>query len=76
MTLFSRYDFTYAVKETKEARAAKVVGLKLAQAVEGMDPLPSKAAALSSFPGDSWTGWITSDWITKRKPTTAMAGGA
>jgi hypothetical protein len=45
-----------STRETKAARAAKVACLKLAQAVEGRDPLPCKPAALVSFLSDSSTG--------------------
>jgi hypothetical protein len=64
-----------STQETKAARAAKVAGLKLAQAVEGIDPLPSKAAVLVKFSRRFLDGWTMSDWKTKQKPTTAMAGG-
>lgn len=53
---FYWYDFTIrgeryrgSTKETNEKRAAKIAGLKLAQAVEGSDPLPRKAPVLREF---------------------------
>jgi hypothetical protein len=53
---FYWYDFTVrgqryrgSTQETRAATAAKVADLKLAQAVEGTDPLPSKPAALVEF---------------------------
>jgi integrase len=53
---FYWYDFTVrgqryrgSTQETKAARAAKLAGLKLAQAVEGTDPLPRKAPVLVEF---------------------------
>ena len=52
-----------------------MAGLKVAQAVEGIDPLPSKAAVLVEFSRRFLDGWTMSDWKTKQKPTTAMAGG-
>ena len=78
---FYWYDFTVrgqryrgSTNETKAARAAKVAGLKLAHVVENTDPLPQKAPVLLEFAGASWNGWTRSDWKTKPKPTTAMAG--
>jgi site-specific recombinase XerD len=38
-----------STNETKEARASKIAGLKLAQVVENTDPLPRKAPVLSEF---------------------------
>src|SRR5437660_263968 len=35
---------------------------------------PKKLLCCWSFPGASWNGWTRSDWKTKPKPTTAMAG--
>jgi hypothetical protein len=53
---FYCYDFAVrgeryrgSTKETNEARAAKIAGLKLAQATEGSDPLPRKAPVLRDF---------------------------
>lgn len=53
---FYWYDFTVrgeryraSTKETTEARAAKIAGLKLAQVTEGTDPLPRKAPVLRAF---------------------------
>lgn len=38
-----------STKQTNKARAAKVAALKLAQATEGIDPLPQKAPVLKEF---------------------------
>lgn len=53
---FYWYDFAVrgeryrgSTKETNEARAAKIAGLKLAQITEGTDPLPRKAPVLRDF---------------------------
>ena len=53
---FYWYDFTVrgqryrgSTNETKEARASKGAGLKLAQVVENTDPLPRKAPVLREF---------------------------
>jgi len=53
---FYWYDFTVrgeryraSTKEATEARAAKIAGLKLAQVIEGTDPLPRKAPVLRAF---------------------------
>lgn len=53
---FYWYDFTVRGKryrgstnEAKAARASKVAGLKLAEAVENLDPLPRKAPVLLEF---------------------------
>ena len=53
---FYWYDFTMrgeryrgSTKETNEKRAAKIAGLKLAQAIEHTDPLPRKAPVLQEF---------------------------
>ncbi len=53
---FYWYDFTVrgqryrgSTQETNAARAAKVAGLKIAQAVEDIDPLPSKPVDLAEF---------------------------
>ncbi len=53
---FYWYDFAVrgeryrgSTKETNEARAAKIAGLKLARATEGTDPLPRKAPVLREF---------------------------
>ena len=53
---FYWFDFTVrgqryrgSTNETKAARAAKIAGLKLAQAVENADPLPKKAPVLLEF---------------------------
>ena len=53
---FYWYDFTVrgeryrgSTKETKEARAAKIAGLKLAQVTQGTDPLPRRAPVLREF---------------------------
>jgi len=53
---FYWYDFTIrgqryrgSTQETKAVRAAKIASLKLAQAVEGEDPLPRKPTALAEL---------------------------
>jgi integrase len=53
---FYWYDFTVrgerfrgSTKESNETRAAKIAGLKLAEAMEGTDPLPRRAPALKEF---------------------------
>ncbi len=53
---FYWYDFTIrgeryrgSTEETKEARAGKIAGLKLAAALEGTDPLDRKAPALREY---------------------------
>jgi len=53
---FYWYDFMVSgqryrgsTQETNVARAAKVAALKLAQSIEGADPLPGRAAALDEF---------------------------
>ena len=38
-----------STQETKAARSSNVAGLKLAQTVEGIDPLPSKSTSLDEF---------------------------
>lgn len=61
---FYWYDFTVrgeryrgSTKEANEARAAKIAGLKLAQATEGTDPLPRKAPVLREFSRD-FLRWV------------------
>ena len=53
---FYWYDFTVrsrrykgSTQETKADRASKVAGLRLAQVVEGTDPLPKKPSTLAEF---------------------------
>src|SRR5215467_443696 len=55
-SVFYWYDFTVrgerfrgSTKEANEGRAAKIAGLKFAQAMEGTDPLPRKVPRLSEF---------------------------
>ncbi len=64
---FYWYDFTVrgqryrgSTQETNAARAPKVAGLKLAQAVDGIDPLPSKPAALVEF-SRRFLDWLDED---------------
>src|SRR5215471_21620910 len=61
---FYWYDFTVrgeryrgSTKESNETRAAKIAGLKLAQATEGTDPLPRKAPVLRDFSRD-FLKWV------------------
>lgn len=63
----SFYWFDFAVRgqryrgstqETNYTRAAKIAALKLAQAVEGNDPLPKKLPALSEFSRD-FLQWVS-----------------
>ena len=63
-SVFYWYDFTVrgeryrgSTKEANEARAAKIAGLKLAQATEGTDPLPRKAPVLRDFSRD-FLKWV------------------
>jgi len=63
-SLFYWYDFAVrgeryrgSTKETKEARAAKIAALKLAEATEGTDPLPRKAPVLREF-SRSFLRWV------------------
>ncbi len=77
------YDFTVrsqryrgSTNETKASRAAKIAGLKLAQAVDNTDPLPKKAPVLLEFSGASWNGWTLPDSKPRQRPITAMAGGS
>jgi hypothetical protein len=62
---FYWYDFTVrgrryrgSSQETKADRASKVAGLKLAQIVEGADPLPKKPSTLNEF-SERFLTWIT-----------------
>jgi hypothetical protein len=62
---FYWYDFTVrrlryrgSTRETKADRASKVAGLKLAQVVEGTDPLPKKPGTLAEF-SELFLIWIT-----------------
>ena len=61
---FFWYDFTVrgrryrgSTQETKDDRASKVAGLKLAQVVEGTDPLPKKPSTLAQF-SERFLTWI------------------
>jgi len=47
-----------STQETKADRASKVAGLKLAQVVEGTDPLPKKSNTLAEF-SERFLTWIT-----------------
>ncbi len=58
------YDFTVrgrryrgSTQETKAHRATKVAGLKLAQVVEGTDPLPKKPSTLAEF-SERFLAWV------------------
>jgi len=62
---FYWYDFTVrgerfrgSTKEVNEARAAKIAGLRFAEAVEGNDPLPKKTPLLSEFSRE-FLKWVT-----------------
>jgi len=62
---FYWYDFTVrgwryrgSTQETKADRASKVAGLKLAQVVEGTDPLPKKPSTFAEF-AERFLTWIT-----------------
>lgn len=78
---FYWYDFTVrgrryrgSTEETRADRASKVAGLKLAQVVEGRDPLPKKPGRLVEF-SERLLNWITMPgWNHKRKGITATAG--
>src|SRR5215469_7204855 len=61
---FYWYDFTVrgerfrgSTKEANATRAAKIAGLKLAQATEGSDPLPRRAPTLGEFARD-FLKWV------------------
>ena len=63
-SLFYWYDFTVrgeryrgSTKETKETRAAKIAGLKLAEVTAGIDPLPRKTPVLREFSRD-FLKWV------------------
>jgi len=79
---FYWYDFTVrgrrycgSTQETKADRGSKVAGLKLAQVVEGMDPLPKKPNRLGGF-SERFLAWsLMPGWNLKRKGTTGMGGG-
>jgi integrase len=49
--------FRGSTQEAKETRAAKIAGLKLAQVIEGTDPLPRKAPLLREFSKD-FLKWV------------------
>ncbi len=61
---FYWYDFTVrgqryrgSTQETKAVRASKVAGLKLAQVVEGTDPLPNRPTRLDEF-STRFLAWV------------------
>ena len=61
---FYWYDFTVrgrryrgSTQETKAVRASKVAGLKLAEVIEGTDPLPTKPLVLSEF-SQRFLAWV------------------
>jgi len=61
---FYWYDFTVggrryrgSTKETNEKRAGSIAALKLAQVVEGKDPLPRKTPRLNEF-SSRFLGWV------------------
>ena len=61
---FYWYDFTVrgrryreSTQETKADRASKIAGLKLAQVVEGTDPLPKKPGTFAEF-AEQFLTWI------------------
>jgi integrase len=61
---FYWYDFTVrgerfrgSTKEASQARAAKIAGLKFAEAMEGSNPLPRKAPSLSEF-SQEFLKWV------------------
>jgi integrase len=69
------YDFTVrgeryraSTKESNPARAAKVAALKLAEAIQGRDPLDRKAPTLSEFSGRflEWVGTARLEWKSRR----------
>ena len=67
------YDFTVrsqryrgSTNETKAPRAAKIAGLKLAQAVENTDPLPKRAPVLLEF-SRRFLEWL--DSVTREDKT-------
>jgi integrase len=58
------YDFAVAgrryrgsTKETNEKRAAAIAAIKMAQVIEGKDPLPRKAPRLAKF-SERFLGWV------------------
>jgi hypothetical protein len=61
---FYWYDFTVrgkrfrgSTKESSQARAAKIAGLKFAEAMEGSNPLPRKTPALREF-SQEFLKWV------------------
>lgn len=69
---FYWYDFTVrgqryrgSTEETKETRASKVAGLKLAQALEGSDPLDRKAPVLRQF-SQRFKEWVTNSKLERK----------
>jgi integrase len=72
---FYWYDFTVrghryrgSTQETKAVRAWKVAGLKLAQVVEGTDPLPNKASTLGEF-SERFLVWLTDARLESKTKT-------
>jgi len=69
---FFWYDFTVrgqryrgSTEETKETRASKVAGLKLAQALEGSDPLDRKAPVLRCY-SQRFKEWVTNGKLERK----------
>jgi len=63
---------TGSTQETKADRASKVAGLKLAQVVEGTDPLPKKPTTFAEF-SERFLTWIT-DWKENRSGPSRRSG--
>ena len=57
-----------STKEANEARAAKIAGLKLAQATEGTDPLPRKAPVLRDFSRE-FLKWVNEARLAEKSKT-------
>lgn len=69
---FFWYDFTVrgqryrgSTEEIKERRASKIAGLKLAQALEGSDPLDRKAPVLRQF-SQRFKEWVTNSKLERK----------
>jgi len=78
---FYWYDFTIrgrryrgSTQETKAPRATKAASLKLADVIEGTDPLPTKSFVWANLLNGSSPGWMTPGWKRKQESITAMAG--
>lgn len=54
-----------STKETKEQRASKIAGLKLAQAIEGSDPLDRKAPVLRQF-SQRFLEWVKKSKLERK----------